>query len=339
MDVTSLKEWILNEDLSEQVLESIGCHSITKHGHDYISCANKDGDNKNAIVLYLNENLTVINYTRCLSKTKRTTDIIDLVMFNEDCSFPEALKFICNEFGIDYYNNEFEDICESLQIIKMLQGLLTNEDTECNIPLKPINEKILSYYINAGNKMWEDEGISLETQSEFEIGYDPNSNYITIPVRDELGSLVGIKARYFGKPDEYHSKFISLERYSKTKVLYGYWQNRLFIKNNRKLIVVESEKSVLKLAEIGIRNVVATGGKKISKQQVEMIVRTGCSPMIAFDKDCTEEELQNIADSFIDGIDVYAVIDKDNLLYEKESPMDRFDVWDVLSKNNIYKIK
>lgn len=339
MDVTSLKEHICNEDLSEQVLESIGCHSISRHGDDYITCANKDGDNKNAIVLYLNENLTVINYTRCISKTKRTTDIIDLVMFNEDCSFPEALKFICNEIGMDYYNNELEEMCESLQIIKMLQGWLTNEDMECNTPLKPISEKILSYYINAGNKMWEDEGISLETQSEFEIGYDPHSNYITIPVRDELGSLVGVKARYFGKPDEYHSKFTALEKYSKSKVLYGYWQNRLFIKNNRKIIIVESEKSVLKLAEIGCRNVVATGGKKITKQQIEMIVRTGCTPIIAFDKDCDEGQLQHIADMFVDGIDVYAIIDKCNMLDEKESPMDRFDVWEVLSKEHIYKIK
>ena len=112
MDVTSLKEHILNEDLSEQVLESIGCHNIVRHNNEYITCANYDGDNKSAIVLYLNENLTVINYTRCLSKTKRTTDIIDLVMFNEELSFPEALKFICNELGIDFYN-ELEEEPES----------------------------------------------------------------------------------------------------------------------------------------------------------------------------------------------------------------------------------
>lgn len=335
----SLKTHIFSEGLSEQVLESIGCHNITKHGHDYLTCGNKDGDNKNAITLYLNENLTVVNYTRSISKTKRTTDLIDLVMFNENLTFPEALKFVCNEIGLDYYDSEIEEIPESLQLIKEFDKLKTENADEDNYPMKPIDEKILSYYINAGNKLWEDEGISLETQHEWEIGYDPQTNYITIPIRDELGALVGIKARYFGVPDEYHTKFTALENYSKSRILYGYWQNRLFIKNSRKVIVVESEKSVLKLAEIGVRNVIATGGKTISKQQVEMIVRTGCSPVIAFDKDCDEDQLEHIANLFVDGVSVYAVIDKDNLLDEKESPMDRFDIWTILSENNVYKIK
>ncbi len=339
MDVTSLKEHILNEDLSEQVLEAIGCHSITKKGNDYLTCGNRDGDNKNAITLYLNENLTVINYTRSISKTKRTTDLIDLVMFNEELSFPEALKFICNEIGLDYYNNDIECVSESLQIVRMLKDMMSNDEVEDNEPLKPISNNILSYYINAGNKLWEDEGISLDVQSEFQVMYDPKTNYIAIPIYDELGSLVGIKGRYFGIPDDYHPKYIALEKYSKSRVLYGYWQNRAFIKKSKFVYVVESEKSVLKLAEVGIRNAVSTGGKKISKYQVEMIVRTGCTPILALDKDVDSEELKNIADLFIDGIDVYAVIDKDNLLGEKESPMDRQDVWEILSKNYVYKVK
>lgn len=339
MDVTSLKEHILNEDLSEQVLEAIGCHSISRKSNDYITCANNDGDNKQAIVLYLNENLTVINYTRSISKNKRTTDLIDLVMFNEDCSFPEALKIVCAIIGIDFYQNELEDVPASIQLIKMLKGMMSNEEVEDSDPLKPINEKILSYYINAGNKLWEDEGISLEVQAEFQIMYDPKTNYIVIPVYDELGSLVGIKGRYFGEPDEYHPKYIALEKYSKSRVLYGYWQNRGFIKNSRTLYIVESEKSILKLAEIGIRNAVSTGGKKISKHQIEMIVRSGCTPILAFDKDVNEEELRDVADLFIDGLDVYAIIDKDNILDEKESPMDRQDAWEILSKNYVYKVK
>lgn len=340
MDVASLKEYIFNEDLSKQVLESIGCHSIRKHGNEYFTCGNKDGDNQNAITLYLNENLTVINYTRCLSKTKRTTDIIDLVMFNEELTFPESLKFVCNELGLDFYNSSIEDIPESLQIIKMLQDMNTNTEFEDNEPLKPINEKILSYYIPYGNKMWEEEdNISLGIQEEFSIGFDPCTNYITIPIYDEIGSLVGIKGRYYGSPDEYHPKYLSLERYSKGRVLYGYWQNKNYIKNNKFLYVVESEKSILKLAEFGIRNAVATGGKKISKYQIEMISRTGCIPILSYDKDCDEVELNSIANMFMDGINVYAIIDKNNLLNEKESPMDRQEIWEILKKNNTYRIR
>ena len=45
MEVSSLKQHILDEDLVEQILEAIGCHHIKKHGKDYISAGNKDGDN------------------------------------------------------------------------------------------------------------------------------------------------------------------------------------------------------------------------------------------------------------------------------------------------------
>ena len=340
MDVASLKTYIYDEDLSEQVLESIGCHSIRKHGNDYITCGNKDGDNQNSITLYLNENLTVVNYTRCLSKTKRTTDIIDLVMFNEDLTFPEALKFVCNELGLDFYNSGLEDIPESLQIIKMLQEMNTGTEQEDNEPLKPINEKILSYYIPYGNKMWEEEdGISLEIQEEFFIGFDPCTNYITIPIYDELGSLVGVKGRYYGKPDKVHPKYTALEKYSKGRVLYGYWQNKDYIKSNKFIYIVESEKSILKLAEFGVRNAVSTGGKKITKYQIEMIVRTGCTPILSYDKDVNEDELNYIANMFMDGINVYAIIDKNNLLNKKESPMDRQEVWEVLKKDSIYRIR
>ena len=340
MDVASLKTYIYDEDLSEQVLESIGCHSIRKHGNDYITCGNKDGDNQNAITLYLNENLTVVNYTRCLSKTKRTTDIIDLVMFNEDLTFPEALKFVCNELGLDFYNSGLEDIPESLQIIKMLQEMNTGTEQEDNEPLKPINEKILSYYIPYGNKMWEEEdGISLEIQEEFFIGFDPCTNYITIPIYDELGSLVGVKGRYYGKPDKVHPKYTALEKYRKGRVFYGYWQNKDDIKSNKLIYIVESEKSILKLAEFGVRNAVSTGGKKITKYQIEMIVRTGCTPILSYDKDVNEDELNYIANMFMDGINVYAIIDKNNLLNKKESPMDRQEVWEVLKKDSIYRIR
>ena len=42
---------------------------------------------------------------------------------------------------------------------------------------------------------------------------------------------------------------------------------------------------------------------------------------------------------FMDGVNVYAIIDKDNVLDEKESPSDSPQKWQHLVKNNVYKIK
>lgn len=337
MQVSELKEYLLNNDLVENVLASIGCNHIRNRG-EYISASNPDGDNKQAVIVYLGENLNCVDYTRTISETKRATDIFDLISYFEDCTFSEAIKWTCDVIGIDYYK-EPEDIPESLQLIKMLQQMSSHSDEEDEKPLRPISENILSYYIPYGNRMFEDDGIDIETQEEFEIGYDPQSNYITIPIRDSLGTLVGVKGRYFGEPDECHTKYVYLEPCNKSRILYGYWQNKEYIKNSKFIFITESEKGVQQLASVGIRNAVSTSGKKISKSQVELIVRSGAIPIFAYDKDVTEEELQNIADMFLDGLEVYAIIDKDDILGEKESPSDNAEHWSYLVKNNIYKIK
>ena len=324
-------------DCTEQILSELGCHHITHKG-EYITCGNKDGDNRQAITVYLNENLTCINYTRSLSKDKRTHDIFDLICYSEELTFPEALKWTCDILGIDYYQ-EKKEIPEMLQLIKVFKEMKLKNKDEDNTPLKPIDEEILSYYLPYGNKMFEDDNIPINIQEEFEIGYDPSTNYIAIPIRDMIGSLVGVKGRWFGDSDEVNNKYLYLEKTNKSRLIYGYFQNKDYIKNSRDVFVVESEKSVMQLAGMGYRNVVSTCGKTISKTQVDLIARTGASPVFAFDKDVDEEELQNIADMFIDGISVYAIIDKDDILGEKESPSDDPNKWIKLVKNHIYQIK
>ena len=336
MDIRDLKEEIINRELISDILAEIGCHHIRDKG-DYIQAGNKDGDNPNSIVIYKNEYISCINYTRQITKNGRTADIFDLVAYVEDCSFAEAMKFVCELAGIDYYG-EREDLPESLQILRMLKDMAINDNEEDNSQVKPISEKILNYYLPCGNKMFEDDNISLEVQKEFEVGYCPQSNYITIPIRDSLGTLCGVKGRYFGEPDELHTKYTYLEKCNKSKILYGYWQNKDYIKQNKYIYVLESEKAVQQLATIGIRSCVSTGGKTISKYQVEEITRTGCVPILALDKDVDEEELKNIASMFMNGITVYAIIDKDNILDEKESPSDCPEKWAILVSNHIYDV-
>lgn len=336
MVVSELKEYILNNDYTEQILSELGCHHITDKG-EYFQCGNPDGDNKQAITIYLNENLTCINYTRQLSKDKRTHDIFDLICFVEDISFPEALKWTCNLFGIDYYNTPEEDI--GIQTLKMIFGMQLCNTCDDNTPLKPISEEILKYYLPYPNMQFKDDNIPFSIQEEFEIGYDPSTNYISIPIRDEIGSLVGVKGRWLGDASEIDKKYWYLEKCNKSRILYGYYQNRDYIKASNKLFVVESEKSVMQLAGLGYRDAVATCGKKITKTQIELISRTKCTPIFAFDKDVSEDELQSIAEMFMDGISVYAIIDKDNILDEKESPSDNPEKWVSLVNNHIYKLK
>ena len=257
---------------------------------------------------------------------------------------------MCNLAGLEYYG-ERTDIPESLQMLKLLQDMNTESEDD-STPLKPIPERILSYYLPYGNVMFVDDGISLETQREFEISFDPSTNSICIPIRDELGTLIAVKARRFKYtpstpmdrrrfPDELgadESKYFYEAPGAKSQVLYGLYKNAKAIQQQGVVYVGESEKFCLQLYEMGYYGV-STGGSKISKRQVEMLTRLGVKIVFCFDKDISEDELKDIANNFMNGVPIYAIIDRDNILQEKESPSDNADNWARLVENYMYQIK
>ena len=86
--------------------------------------------------------------------------------------------------------------------------------------------------------------------------------------------------------------------------------------------VTESEKGVLQLWSMGICNAVATSGKKVSSQQINMLTRLCAKVVFLFDKDVQREELQRLADRFVDSVEISTVIDNRDILDDKESPTD-----------------
>ena len=341
MDIEILKEHILENNFIPTILEELGCHHIRKKD-GYFQCANPDGDNVTAVCVYENTNLTTINYTRDISNAKNIhTDLISLVEFYKNETFPYAVKWICDILDIDYYSNLDEDLPKSLQLTKMLvemQSVDTESETEK--PLKPISEKILSYFKPYVNDMFNEDGVSYETQAEFEIGYDEFTNRITIPIRDDLGNLVGVKARYFYRQvPEDEQKFMYIEKCARSQILYGLYKTINFIKKAQRVFVTEAEKGVQQLYDKGYFEAVATGGSKISKSQIDKLTRL-CVPIIfVFDKDITKEELDDIASRFIDGTEVYALIDTIGILNEKESPTDNISKFEQLLEKCMYRLK
>ena len=341
MDIEILKEHILENNFIPTILEELGCHHIRKKD-GYFQCANPDGDNVTAVCVYENTNLTTINYTRDISNGKNIhTDLISLVEFYKNETFPYAVKWICDVLDIDYYSNLDEDLPKSLQLTKMLiemQSVDTEAETEK--PLKPIPEKILSYFKPYVNDMFNEDGVSYDTQAEFEIGYDEFTNRITIPIRDDLGNLVGVKARYFYRQvPEDQQKFMYIEKCARSQILYGLYKTINFIKKAQRVFVTEAEKGVQQLYDKGYFEAVATGGSKISKSQIDKLTRL-CVPIIfVFDKDITKEELDDIASRFIDGTEVYALIDTIGILNEKESPTDNISKFEQLLEKCMYRLK
>ena len=341
MDVKELKNYIYENRYVEQILESIGCHHIKYHAsNSYWTCANATGDNNGAVVLYNNEYLMCLNYTRQMINGTRKTDIIDLVCYTKDLTFPQGLKFICEEIGMSYYHDFEDDIPESFKILKMIDDMNSNSIEEREKPLKPISESILSYYKPYVNDLFFDDNIDYDTQKTFEIGFDEESNRYTIPIRSELGDLVGVKGRHFSRQvPEGENKYIYLEPCAKSKIIYGLYKTIDYIKSTGRIYVGESEKFTQQLWSYAYRNGGGTGGKELSQCQIDMLVRLGVKVVFCFDKDVTKEELETLADRFPDGVPLFYMFDEDNILEEHESPSDNPTKWQYMVKNNIYKLR
>ena len=328
MDAKQIKNRIIEEDKIKIILQELGCGNIKNSGKFY-SCSNPDGDNPVAMLVYKN-NLDIKNYTRNVkNKFNKTPDLFDYVNFiRKDKYFTENLKWICDICGYDYYENIKRIDSDTLNWLDNITKIKNMEEIEV-AELIPIDEKILSYYKNIPNKMWYDEGISKKTQMLFGIGIDLDTHSITIPIRDELGTLIGVKARFL-QPTE--MKYIYIEPCAKSQILYGLDKTIKYIKEKSEIIIVESEKSVLKLYDMGIKNCVSIGCHTLSRHQVKKISMLGVNEIIlAYDKDVgitdkgnfDKEYWKSEVSKFMFSENVSIIYDNFGILKDKESPADK----------------
>jgi DNA primase len=340
MDIQRLKQYIYENDLIEIIANQLGMHDIKWHDNKrYLTCAWPDGDNKNGCVIYNSEYLNVEANTRDLGNK---VDLISVVEFVNKINFFNALKWISECIGLNYYYNFDKDLPESLQITNMIEKQRTNNIEEDNIPVKPIDPTILTYYQKCGNIMWYEDGVDYETQEEFELGYDPFTNRITIPIYNEINDLVGVKGRLF-KPtiEDWEMKYLYIESCPRSKILYGLYKTDKYIKELGKCFCFEAEKSTHQLWSYGYKNSIAFGGKKISQHQIKSLERLSiyADIVLCMDKDVEKNEIEKVALQFADGIPIYYIWDNDNVLNEKESPSDNKEKFEKLIRDNIYKIK
>ena len=348
MEIKSLKEFLYNNpDKIKFILEELGFGHIKLHnspsGDDYYTCSNPDGNNQTAVTIYISPSLLVINYTRDMCVDKVNTDFIDLVCFSKpQQTFFENLKWISEKAEIDYYYNFNDNIPESLRILKVLKELLNKqpEQDEDNTPIEPKDPVILNYYQPYLSQMFYEDGIDYQTQFDFGICYDQLTNNIVIPCYDEICNLVGIKGRYFDRiVPEHELKYVYLERFPKGKILFGYHKTGKYIQESDTAIVGEAEKFVMSCWSQGIKNTVSTGGTKVTKTQIEKLSRLNKRILLAFDQDYPEEKIQHLRNMFLPQIQFYAIIDKEHILGEKQSPSDDPKKLQYLLKNHVYEIE
>jgi len=344
MEVKELFKKIIENNDIQKILENLGMHHIVEKD-EYFTCGFPDGDNVKSAIIY-KDNLWVNAYTRNISDKYGYTNIISLVSFIKKIYFTQSIKWICDLCNYNYY----EEPESKTEMIKFLDYIYSekngndklNEDEILN--LKPIDENILNYYGLYANNLFYKDNIDYQTQIDFEPGYDLETHSIIIPIRDELNTLVGLKARLYKSQEEleeWESKYFYIVPCAKSKILYGLNKTMPYIKREGVVIVCESEKGVEQLWSYGIKNAVGIGSHTISKYQVKKITHLGVDIVLAYDKDImfdkegkfNKDFYNKECAKFLNNQIIYCLVDENGILNEKESPMDNYKKFKILYEN------
>ncbi len=311
---------------------------------------------------YFRDSKSFYCYTNCGKMS-----LFNLVMKLRNCNFGEAINYVANVMGISNrhgFSNSLPRINQELAVIDKYIAIRKRKIGEIkNLPT--IDENILKYFEDdVFFEGWIDEGIGIETMKEFGVCWYESEKHIIIPHRNLKGELVGIRRRSLQEKDQ-NNKYMPETIQGKTYThslnmnFYGLDKHLKGIKKTKKVVIVESEKSVMLAHQYYGEDafVVATCGFNISNWHRDMLLNLGVEEvMLGFDKDFLPSEfinanendleykkfnrfvkrLYSLAYKFAPYCRTYILWDDIDLLERKDSPFDRGkEVLEKIMKNKI----
>lgn len=253
------------------LVEHLG-FSITRETTKEIRAACRVHGGDNTTAFRLNKDLkTWVCFTHKCHE-KYGNDMFGLVRSVNECSFMDALEFLENFTGSNHIN---KDKLAKYRHKKEREAFVNMNQLICESRPSIVDPIKLKYYKPYRSEFFVEEGFKEETLDYFEIagGYSDCDGLIRdiIPIHDDKGDLVAYSLRDIRRGvDDNDRKYKLTPGFDKNLVLYNL--NR--IKDTvsiKPLIIVEGFKSVWRLYELGITNVVACMGSGITTGQAELL--------------------------------------------------------------------
>jgi hypothetical protein len=319
----------LSDDNVIEILQELGSSSPVRANNSLIFdtiCHNSAGSGSRKLYYYMDTKLF-----RCYTGCGEVFDVFDLIarvfrQRNIELSLTQSILWTQNRIKIDYF--------------AAAQSEVACSDMEFKREINFYDGQILNYLSFYPVKDWKEEGISIDTMLKYNIKFNPVTSAVVIPHYDVDKNLIGIRQRTMAEDEEvlgkYRPAYINGKTYPHPLSfnLYGIDLNSDNIKEQKKAIVFEGEKSVLKMDIFSNSCAVACCGSNLSAVQVELLLSLGVEEIvIAFDKEFLEsgdslfekqvKALQSIHSKFSSKVLVSFIFDKFNKLGYKESPIDR----------------
>ena len=242
-------------------------------------------------------------------------NVIAFLMEHEQFNYPESIRYLANKYNIEiietaesaenveernereslfiinsYALSYFEEIySKNDRIKKYLIDRGLSESTIQNFSLGYSNDFQNEFYKSASNMGYSDNFLE-ETGlvlSNADKKIDRFRGRIIFPIKSIAGRIVGFGGRIVDSTKKIAKYINSPESkiYNKSKTLYGIYESKQFIVRDDVCLLVEGYMDVIQLHEHGIKNVLASSGTSLTKDQIILIKRLTSNIIILFDGD------------------------------------------------------
>ena len=264
MDISYIKQ-IMLEDV-DNIINLLSYYKFEniKNLRDEIRCSHDKDSNATSVRIRLVDGMPSTDFARNIRG-----DIFTLITESRNESLRDVINTTKSVFGILNSKNA----PKKRQVI--FGGIYSNirKNNSINIDIKTYDRSLLMKYDNGLNTRFLNDGISLKTQKKFNIGFDNDTQRITVPWFSYDGDVVGIMGRInIDNCNNY--KWFPIIPFSKSNVLYGFYENYHDIVSSDTIYIGESEKFVMQLDTMGYKNAVSLGGNAISDIQIKQIIST-----------------------------------------------------------------
>jgi DNA primase len=354
-DLQQIRNKLRDEDNVERLLEALGCEHIKPEQRGFMVTAQLPdrfhSTNKRSVQVKLNNSLSCQIRNRGDFKGGSIFDLVSYIEYDKrgDDEFKHNLhkskEFICKVFGWTHFLKAQKGDVFVKDYTASLKEIINGKERKKEVRPNPVlPEEVMLEYYPYGKPLpyqdWIDEGISYKTQKMYGVGFCLESKRIVFPLRNRFGQLVGVKGRIVKDEDDLERKYLYLYRCNNRYEWFNWHYAHPYILMEKKVYILESEKSPMKLFDKGVYNALAIGASDISIEQADMVKQLGLDIeiVLCYDKGITIDEIKRNAEMF-KGRKVSAMFDTDNILENKNSPIDQgIEVWNEMVEKYTFPI-
>jgi DNA primase len=279
----------------------------------------------------------------CFGSCNEGGDVISFFMKWENISFPEALKELAHQTGVQLDTQSFDDTSwnkkERLYQINMMAQkyyhYVLKETYHGTLGREYLHERKVddhiaeTFQIGVAPNTWDSllrflQKKQITEEDMLDAGlvirgktgrlYDRFRNRLMFPIADPRGNVIGFAGRHLGdENDAFGGKYVNTPEttiYKKRESLYGIQLAKEHMKQEQNAILVEGEFDMISPFQRGIRNIAAIKGSAVTKEQLQILKRYTHRISLALDADVAGQEavLRGIREAEKMDMDVNVII-------------------------------